>query len=140
MLYLAYGMNTNQAEMARRCPEARCLGPAELPGYELVFSQHCDVRPNDQCSVHGLLWELTEQDLANLDILEGWPDYYDRGWVMVHHGDQTVLAITYWMRDSPQLSEPSMPYLACVMEGYMEHDLPVDQVVAAWRASRVILS
>ena len=36
-LYFAYGMNTNKDEMSYRCPSAKPLGLAVLPGYRFEF-------------------------------------------------------------------------------------------------------
>ena len=36
-LYLAYGSNMNQTQMAFRCPTAKVVGTSELKGYELLF-------------------------------------------------------------------------------------------------------
>lgn len=36
-LYLAYGSNMNQTQMALRCPTARVVGISQLKGYELLF-------------------------------------------------------------------------------------------------------
>ena len=36
-LYLAYGSNMNQTQMAFRCPTAEVVGTSELKGYELLF-------------------------------------------------------------------------------------------------------
>ena len=36
-IYLAYGSNMNQTQMAFRCPTAEVVGTGELKGYELLF-------------------------------------------------------------------------------------------------------
>ena len=51
MLYFSYGMNTNQAEMALRCPGATSLGHARLIDHMFRFATHADV-----VNVAGLLW------------------------------------------------------------------------------------
>ena len=43
MLYFSYGMNTNQAEMALRCPGAQSLGHARLIDHVFRFATHADV-------------------------------------------------------------------------------------------------
>jgi gamma-glutamylcyclotransferase (GGCT)/AIG2-like uncharacterized protein YtfP len=132
MLYFAYGMNTNQREMARRCARARSLGPAMLPDHELVISCHCDVRPRAQSQVQGVLWQITQQDLDQLDLLEGWPWYYDRDWVTVHAQDgSTVQALCYRMTEALEPSLPNQGYLNCVATGYRQHGLALTQLQQA---------
>lgn len=36
-LYIAYGSNMDEKQMAGRCPTARLLGTSELEGYRLLF-------------------------------------------------------------------------------------------------------
>lgn len=132
MLYFAYGCNTNQREMARRCARARSLGPAMLPDHALVISHHCDVRPRAQSQVQGVLWQITQQDLGQLDQLEGRPWYYDRNWVTVHAQDgSTVQALCYRMTEPLEPSLPHQGYLDCVATGYRQHGLDLDQLQQA---------
>jgi gamma-glutamylcyclotransferase len=77
MLYFAYGMNTNPGEMAHRCPGATSLGHARLINHAFRFAQHADVELTSDSFVDGVLWEINEQHLAALDLLEGYPHYYD---------------------------------------------------------------
>ncbi len=35
--YLAYGSNLNVKQMQFRCPDARIVGTAEIPNYQLLF-------------------------------------------------------------------------------------------------------
>ena len=36
-LYIAYGSNMDEKQMAGRCPTARLFGTSELEGYRLLF-------------------------------------------------------------------------------------------------------
>ena len=36
-LYIAYGSNMDEGQMAYRCPTARLLGQTEVEGYRLLF-------------------------------------------------------------------------------------------------------
>ena len=78
MKYFAYGMNTNLHEMAFRCPEAVSLGMATLPGYEFRFAVHADVLANPDFDTDGVLWEISDNCLKSLDMLEGYGYYYER--------------------------------------------------------------
>jgi gamma-glutamylcyclotransferase (GGCT)/AIG2-like uncharacterized protein YtfP len=131
-LYFAYGMNTHPEQMASRCPESVCLGEALLPGYRFVFRNHADVELADYNSVHGVLWQVSDDDLDALDILEGFPDYYlrQRVWVMNKHGNH-IIAWVYTMADQDYLQEPSPGYLQMCTEGYIAHGVPTNQLTEA---------
>lgn len=127
--YWAYGMNTNRQEMAGRCAGARALGVATLPGHEMVFSGHCDVRPREHSQVQGVLWVITRGCLAKLDSLEGRPWYYDRDWVTVYLPDGTAQrALCYRMVEPYPMERPGQSYLNCVAQGYLDHGLELNQI------------
>jgi len=126
--YFAYGMNTNLASMAARCPTARSLGSATLPNHEFRFAIHADILDNLEMDTHGVLWDITEQDLQSLDRLEGYPHYYDRKLVRVHHNGQLIEAIAYYMQPGEQDQLPNNSYYNIVKEGYLEHNVPVFQL------------
>ena len=69
----AYGSNVSEAQMAQRCPTARLLGRAELPGHRFLINGRgvATVVPNNFTSVHGLLWALRPSDVERLDAAEG---------------------------------------------------------------------
>jgi len=127
-LYFAYGMNTNQHEMAYRCPGAHSLGHARLIDHAFRFACHADVVPCAGSYVDGVLWRITDQDLFRLDQLEGYPTYYGRNCVRVSQGPRIVLALCYSMQPGQSDSPPSRSYLNMVQEGYVQHRVPTDQL------------
>jgi gamma-glutamylcyclotransferase (GGCT)/AIG2-like uncharacterized protein YtfP len=122
-LYFAYGMNTNLESMRNRCPDAECLGPAELLDYELEFAHHCNVLPKPDSHVPGLLWSITERDLDSLDLTEGYPYYYTRLGAVVKHCDQRRLVIVYSMTGKTHPSPPTESYWNLVQQGYQENGI-----------------
>lgn len=130
MLYFAYGMNTNVAQMAHRCPNAVSLGVAELPGYELVFRGCADIRPNPASGMVGILWDITGDCLAALDVLEGYPTYYTRFRVSVFHKGKWKSALVYKMNNG-DIFPPNAGYLRMLFEGYSEHGADVRQIYNA---------
>ena len=71
-LYLAYGSNMNQTQMAFRCPTAKVVGTSELKGYELLFKGGrrgavATVEPKEGSSVPGLLRQRRAADVEALD-------------------------------------------------------------------------
>ena len=127
-LYFAYGMNTNQDEMAYRCPGAHSLGHARLIDHAFRFAVHADVVPCEGSYVDGVLWSITDQDLDHLDQLEGYPTYYGRDRVRVSQGSRIVLAICYSMQPGRADSPPSNSYMNMVLEGYAQHNVPTEQL------------
>jgi len=128
MKYFAYGMNTNLAQMALRCPEANSLGKAVLYQYEFRFAHHADVVENSSSNVQGVLWDITDQCLAALDALEGYPTYYERKIVTVFHNGNPTPAITYYMVPGIADEYPSDGYLAMLKDGYTDHDVRHEQL------------
>jgi gamma-glutamylcyclotransferase (GGCT)/AIG2-like uncharacterized protein YtfP len=130
-LYFAYGMNTNRDEMAYRCPNARALGRALLPGYRLEFKSFATIVPSSKESVDGVLWTITDSDESALDILEGYPEFYDKKTVSVEHDGQSYIAMTYIMGPREQGYAPSDGYYSMVSEGYQAFGLSQQQLLDA---------
>ena len=127
-LYFAYGMNTNQEEMTYRCPDAQSLGHARLIDHAFRFAYHADVVPCAGSYVDGVLWSITDLDLASLDQLEGYPTYYGRDQVRVSQGSRIFLAVCYSMQPGQPDTLPSTRYMDMVLEGYAQHHVPTDQL------------
>jgi gamma-glutamylcyclotransferase (GGCT)/AIG2-like uncharacterized protein YtfP len=130
-LYFAYGMNTNKEEMAYRCPGAVAMGRAVLPGYRFEFKSFATIVPNPKESVEGVLWTITESDESALDMLEGYPEFYDKKTVSVEHNDQSYIAMTYIMGPREQGYAPSDGYYSMVSEGYQSFGLSQKQLLDA---------
>jgi len=130
-LYFAYGMNTNPTEMALRCPGAIALGRAVLPGYRFEFKSFATIVPSPKESVEGVLWTITEPDEWALDILEGYPEFYDKKTVSVEHKDQPYIAMTYIMNPREHGYGPSDGYYRMVSEGYQHFGLSQQQLLEA---------
>jgi len=126
--YFAYGINTNLDQMAQRCPGAKCLGPATLPGYRFRFAGHADVVIDRKSSVEGVLWMLTEDCLVALDLLEGYPVYYNSDELEVEYDGGILLAEVYYMNPGVPDGAPSDSYLDMVVEGYKQNGIATDQI------------
>lgn len=124
-------MNTNAGEMRHRCPDSVCIGSAVLADHKFQFNIHADVLPCSGGAVHGVLWRISSRCLANLDILEGYPDYYRRKLVEVVSCGSTYTAWVYYMAEAGVPQPPSNFYLDCLLEGYTEHGLDTAQISSA---------
>ena len=130
-LYFAYGMNTNQEEMSYRCPDARAIGKAILSGYRLEFKSFATIVPSPKETVEGVLWTITDTDESALDMLEGYPEFYDKKIVSVEHDNQSYIAMTYIMGPREHGYAPSSGYYSMVSEGYQSFGLSQQQLLDA---------
>jgi len=130
-LYFAYGMNTNKEEMAYRCPSAVPMGKAILPGYRLEFKSFATIVPSPKESVEGVIWTITDTDELALDVLEGYPEFYDKKNVRVIHDDMNHIAMTYIMGPREKGYAPSDGYYSMVSEGYQTFGLSQQQLLDA---------
>ena len=79
--YLAYGSNLNVKQMQFRCPDARIVGTAEIPNYQLLFKgsktgSYLTIEPKQGCTVPAAVWSVSERDELALDRYEGYPHFY----------------------------------------------------------------
>ena len=80
MLYFAYGSNMDCAQIRTRCPSASFIGIAKLPNHKIAFTRKstrrgcgvADVVRQDGAGVWGVVYEITDSDLAQLDKDEGY--------------------------------------------------------------------
>jgi gamma-glutamylcyclotransferase (GGCT)/AIG2-like uncharacterized protein YtfP len=121
--------------MRARCPHAQSLGAAQLLDHRFRFAVHADVEPVPGSVVDGVLWNITDQCLESLDVLEGYPFYYNRAPLQVTlRGEHSVVyceAMTYFMVDGHEDSLPSQHYFHTIIEGYAEHRVPTQQLSQA---------
>jgi gamma-glutamylcyclotransferase (GGCT)/AIG2-like uncharacterized protein YtfP len=73
VLYFAYGSNLSRSQMRQRCPKARAICPATLPGWRWLIGERgfATIAAAHRGAVHGALYSLSEIDQARLDICEG---------------------------------------------------------------------
>ena len=126
MLYFAYGMNTNNNQMS---PSAERLGPAVLPNYTWEMLLYANVYEEPGTSALGILWEIDDEVLAGLDQREGYPVFYNRVFVDVHHNGAVKQAWVYTMTESNRShllgTKPSKHYYESVVEGFATDGLSV---------------
>lgn len=134
-LMFSYGMNTNLAQMAVRCPGAVSLGKCILPMFEFNFKSYATVDFKLDAVTEGVLWEIDSDHEIALDFLEGYPTHYSKQTVTVLHNGVNVEAMVYVM-NADELEPPSNSYTNMLYEGYANHDIAVDQIDQAFnRAS-----
>ena len=123
--YFAYGSNLCVRQMALRCPDAADPRPAVLADHDWLINQRgvATVEPLAGNQVHGVLWQLSGDDLATLDSAEGVPVRYRRERLTVHTHEGPSPAWVYIdHRVTPGPPRPG--YLPRIIDGAVHHGLP----------------
>ena len=111
--------------MAQRCPDAVDPRPATLADHDWLINERgvATVEPFDGAQVHGVLWQLTDHDLATLDSAEGVPVRYRRDAMTVHTDDGPAEAWVY-IDHRVEPGPPRPGYLERIIDGAQHHGLP----------------
>lgn len=149
MLYFAYGSNLDPTQMKQRCPGHKVVGLAALADHKISFPRTSHTWGGGVASIQlahgatlwGMVFELTEADLAALDEYEGWQgpadqhNVYDRELMFVEltrpedgSFPRRLRAWVYVARPSNP-APPSRRYLDAVLAGARHHGLPEDHLV-----------
>lgn len=123
--YFAYGSNLLTAQMLRRCPEADNPRKAVLADHRWLINERgvATVSPRVGAPVHGVVWDVSADDLAALDVAEGVPRNYRRHSRTVRIADGPLTAWVYIdHRVAAGAARPG--YLDRVVAGAQQHRLP----------------
>lgn len=138
MLYFAYASNMDPSTFKRRCPTAVPLGRARLPGYRLAFTRYsrqrrggsADIVEDNAAEVWGVLYEVDEACVHNMDRVEGVPIAYRRERVsVVNDAGEAREALTYIANRTGDFL-PSKSYLEVILRGARAYDLPPEYIAA----------
>lgn len=123
--YFAYGSNLCVQQMALRCPDAANPRPATLADHDWLINERgvATVEPFHGSQVHGVMWELSDHDLATLDSAEGVPVRYRRDRITVHTGDGPAEAWVY-IDHRVDPGPPRPGYLERIIDAANHHGLP----------------
>lgn len=123
--YFAYGSNLCVRQMALRCPDATDPRPATLADHDWLINERgvATVEPFDGSLVHGVVWRLSDHDLATLDSAEGVPVRYRRDRLTVHTDDGPAEAWVY-IDHRVDPGPPRPGYLERIIDGARHHGLP----------------
>jgi gamma-glutamylcyclotransferase (GGCT)/AIG2-like uncharacterized protein YtfP len=147
MYYYAYGSNLSTRYVRHYCPSAAFVMRADLPNYRVEFRHYSENRQGGISSiveapgqlVRGVIYDITEEELIELDILEGVPEgLYTRDTFLVQGEDgQWHEADLYRVAKPTGPYQPSKAYLDDMIEGAREHDLAPKYIeeLIAWRRS-----
>jgi AIG2-like family len=112
--------------MARRCPGATNPRPAVLAEHDWLINQRgvATVEPFTGTEVHGVVWDISERDLASLDSAEGVPVHYRRDRLPVHTDDDGASDTWLYIDHRVEPGAPRPGYLERIVAAAMHHGLP----------------
>ncbi len=129
----AFGSNMNLRQMFTRCPNATLRGPAVLRDFRIGFGGYsrrwngavATIVQDAGSRCYGLLFELTNADLAALDGFEGVPVSYERITVPVRRSGAKRAQRSFAYRlcehdDDARPGVPSAEYLGVIWDAYRE--------------------
>lgn len=137
MYYFAYGSNMNHKQMQERCPDSRfikavCLNNAgfRYDGRSKTWDDKAvaNIVSSDGEKVWGGLFEVSGNDLAELDRCEGFPKSYGKKIVQVIDIEGNVYDAWVYFRIGEIEGEPSEKYRNVVLEGANNCNLPDDYI------------
>jgi gamma-glutamylcyclotransferase (GGCT)/AIG2-like uncharacterized protein YtfP len=124
--YFAYGANIVQVDMARRCPAAREIGTAVLPGWRFLVASggYSTIVPDEQARVVGVLWSLTPACERKLDEFEEIDSGLFRRESIIVAGEPTLV----YLATDTALGRPRIGYLEAVIAAAQARGFPADYV------------
>ena len=134
--YIAYGSNMCRVQMAKRCPAARLLGVAALPGRRFLINRQgfATLVSAPAERAYGLIWALNAEDERSLDGYEGVADgdYRKEVVILAEHGE----ALIYIAADATP-GKPLPGYLEGILAAAAAAALPLayQAELARWRAA-----
>jgi len=123
--YFAYGSNLCAEQMAERCPGATDPRPAVLDDHDWLINERgvATLEPFIGSKVYGVLWTLTDHDLARLDHAEGVPERYRRDRLTVRTVGGPAKPWVY-IDNRVHPGTPRPGYLERIISGALHHGLP----------------
>ncbi|MEM6989247.1 MAG: gamma-glutamylcyclotransferase family protein [Myxococcota bacterium] len=137
-LYFAYGSNMSSARLRARVGAVDVEGRAFVVGHEHQFSKAGSdgtgkghIAPHPSRSVHGVVYALTDEQLARLAQFEGG---YAATSLPVSVATGTIVTATTFVALRPCDAPPPSPaYLDHYRRGFLEHAIPRAYALAVLR-------
>ena len=136
-VYAAYGSNMNLEQMALRCPASKVIGTGVLEGYRLTFrgiyKGVANIEPHKGKEVPIVLWEITEECEAALDMYEGYPRLYEKIEIKVKVKGKSKKAMAYIMTEeyTNKAAVPTDYYYNVIAKGYLDTGLELEPLQIA---------
>ena len=129
-LYFGYGSNMHEGQMVARCPEAVPLGVATLNGWSLREHTYADIVPSPAGVVHGVVWHITADCEASLDVYEGVSSgHYNKRLVpLTFQGKQSTALVYVMAPDNAKPGPFSAAYAVDCALGAAQFGCPVSSL------------
>ena len=132
MYYFAYGSNLHWPQMQRRCPSAKFVTIAKLPGYEFGITRHSRLRECGTANVYpvadqevwGAVYDVSDADLA---VMDGFEDGYHREMIPVYRPDDSNIplqVLVYVAAIETDVPLPNPEYKRLILEGARHWRMP----------------
>ena len=136
MYYFAYGSNLNHAQMAERCKGSKFIKRALLKDYRFVYDSYAGHREGAVANivqaigseVWGALYEISKENLRELDKYEGYPTAYQRKEFEVQDDDGHLIRAIAYYRTGKTEGKPSKGYELIVSDGAEDCELPREYI------------
>jgi gamma-glutamylcyclotransferase (GGCT)/AIG2-like uncharacterized protein YtfP len=128
-VYFAYGANMDPVHMAECCPGAVPLGPATLDGHRFAIAAggYGTVHPAAGRQVLGVLWRLSDSDLAALDKFEEVPaGLYRRGEAVLRRPEGGAVEAMLYQATDGSPGRPAPGYLERILDVAAGRGFPPD--------------
>lgn len=141
-IYIAYGSNMSEVQMARRCPDAILAGTGRVNGYELLFKGsltgcYATIEKKADAFVPVVLWRISAADERRLDAYEGFPRFYYKRDVAVETDDGTIRGLVYIMHEDRQFGIPDDWYYQNMERDYRKFGFELSILRKGLTESRV---
>ncbi len=136
MKYFAYGSNMSHQRLLKRCPSAVSEGVACISRYSLRFHKpgidgtskaDCFWTGDTTDVVYGVIYHINKCDVQNLDAAEGEGAHYERVVCKVvdTFNRRRTVQVYKALLFVDGVQHPSPEYLQYIVQGAVEHCLPV---------------
>lgn len=133
MYFFAYGMLTDGDIMPVTGVED--YGAAKLNGYELELFLYANLIPNPASTALGVLYDINNEVLAQLDLMEGYPILYTRKQMTVECQGHEIGAWVYLMtedsRNRLKNTLPARSYIQTMKYGYADAGMSTSEITKA---------
>jgi gamma-glutamylcyclotransferase len=136
IFYFAYGSNMDRRRMIERGVRILSEKVGFIEGWKLVFNKiatsypgsgYANITKEKNSKVYGVLYEIENSDLKNLDEYEGYPTHYKRERItVILNNDKKIIAEVY-IAQTNQTREglkPTEEYMKHLIDGAKQHNLP----------------
>ena len=136
-VYIAYGCNMDRRGMAIRCPDCEFLDIGYLNDYELIFKGCASIKKLKGSKVPIVIYYISKSDERYLDLMEGYPNYYDKIEVEVDSFNNGKLkGMIYIMNEDYPEGIPSKGYFNGIKKSYNEFGFDEEILNNAYKVAR----